>query len=123
GPSERAGRIAFAFMGSTNAPSDPYPRTDERYRGVRWNAYIGMTVNALSARPVFLAASVNDPRDPLVEGTCAPVRCQAEYDFLDVEVARDGTPWAVMIDACLDGTCSPLGEDIVGRLVGGPPLN
>ncbi|MFN2591195.1 MAG: sialidase family protein [Actinomycetota bacterium] len=122
GPKRTPGRIAFVFMGSTNAPRDPYPRDEDRYAGVRWNAYMGLSVDALRADPIFYAAAVNDPRDALVEGACGPVRCHAEYDFIDVQVGFDGTPWAVMVDACFDGRCSPLGEDIVGRLVGGPSL-
>ena len=122
GPAATPGRIAFVFMGSTNAPTQPYPRAAVRYESATWNAYMGLSVDALAPDPVFYAAPVNDPRDPLVKGVCAPVRCLAEYDFIDVQVGFDGTPWAVMVDACFDGTCTPLGEDIVGRLVGGPSL-
>jgi hypothetical protein len=121
-PGQPPGRIAFLFMGSTNAPTEPYPRVEGRYERVRWNAYLGLTVNALDPNPVLYAAPVNDPHDPLVKGMCAPVRCQAEYDFIDVEVGFDGLPWAVMVDACFQGTCNALGEDVVGRLVGGPSL-
>jgi hypothetical protein len=122
GPERTPGRIAFVFMGSTNAPTEPYPRVPGRYGRVRWNAYMGLTVNALDANPILYAAPVNDPRDPLIVGLCGPVRCQAEYDFIDIQVGFDGTPWAVMVDGCFLGTCTPLGEDIVGRLVGGPSL-
>ena len=110
-------------MGSTNAPSDPYPHSDLRFAAAAWNGYLVETTTALSHSPVFYGGPVNDPNDPLVVGNCAPVRCQAEYDFIDVEVAPDGQPWTVFVDAC-EGPqpCTTLGEAVVGTVLGGPRL-
>src|SRR5205085_279358 len=93
--------------------SDPY--TD-----ATWNAYMTVSTDVLSADPVFFSRPVNDPADPLVVGKCGPGRCQAAYDFQDVQISpRDGVPWTVFVDACArDHTCGTLGEAVLGRLVG-----
>jgi hypothetical protein len=51
------------------------------------------------------------------------VRCGLEFDFLDVVVAADGTPYVSLVDGCTAEEChSRLGQGIVGHLVSGPPL-
>jgi hypothetical protein len=51
------------------------------------------------------------------------VRCGLEFDFLDVVVAADGTPYASLVDGCTaEERHSRLGKGIVGHLVSGPPL-
>jgi hypothetical protein len=82
-----------------------------------------MTSNALARRPVFYSAPVSSSDNPLIRGTCGPVRCQAEFDFIDVQVGPDGSPWAVMIDGCPgNDPCAELGEAVVAHLEGGPSL-
>lgn len=132
------GKIAISYLGSTNSPGGPdWPHstcppaigacTDPpEYKNTTWNGYLTMSANALDNRPVFYTGTVNDPRDPLVRNTCGPGRCRAEYDFIDVEIGPDGTPWAAYVDGCIL-TClttpNNQGSDgIVGALVGGPPL-
>lgn len=51
------------------------------------------------------------------------VRCGLEFDFLDVVVAADGTPYASLVDGCTaEERHSRPGQGIVGHLVSGPPL-
>ncbi len=138
-----SGKIAMTYMGTTTSPGPPYPSVatcrpaagcgpPTSYDNVKWNNYITQTTDALAADPLFLSASLNDPADPLVRGHCATqgVRCGAEYDFIDVQIAPDGTAWSVFIDACpqggpCTGQTGPLpdpGRQYVGHLVGGPSL-
>ncbi|MFN2626892.1 MAG: sialidase family protein [Mycobacteriales bacterium] len=121
-PHAQPGHVALAFMGATDTPAKPYPRDDGHYGRVTWNGYIVETVDALAKNPTFYGAPINDPLDPLVKGMCAPVRCQAEYDFIDVQVSRAGQPWAVFIDACLGEKCGALGESVVATVSGGLKL-
>lgn len=133
------GKVAIVYMGSTNSPGPPYVEgadiTDfigseslaEKYEDVTWNGYLTVTADALAKDPVFYTASVNDPKDPLIRGTCGPFRCQAEYDFLDVVIAKDGTAWASLVDGCIDlcvteGRPTNAADGIVAHLVGGPRL-
>ena len=116
-----AGKIAIVYMGSENSPGKPFP--PDRYESVTWNGYVTMTTNALANDPIFYSASLNDPHEPLVKGRCGPFRCQAEYDFIDVNIGPDGTPWAVLVDGCLEGfECTDIGEGVIGHLTGGPRL-
>ncbi len=129
-----SGKIAMTYMGTTTSPGPPYPSATtcqpvlgcgrtSNYATVKWNNYITQTSDALAADPLFFSASMNDPSDALVKGTCGPLRCQAEYDFIDVQIAPDGTAWSVFVDACgRTGPCVALGTQYVGRLVGGPSL-
>ena len=129
------GQVAFAFMGSTNAPGRPFPDdstcvpTDASsvvacdypnyYAKATWSGYLVQTTDALTAHPTFVGGPVNDPRDPFITGICGPIRCQAEFDFIDVTISpRDGTPWAAFVDACRPGNaCDSVGETVLGRLV------
>ena len=117
------GRVAIAYIGSENAPGGPAPTgSGPEYNGVTWNGYITLTADALAPDPVFYTASVNDQSDPLVKGDCGIFRCAQVYDFIDVVIAPDGTPWASMVDGCPRvGACTSVGLGVAGRLVGGPP--
>ena len=87
-----------------------------------------MTANALAKNPVFYSGPANDPRDPLIRGQCGPGRCAAVYDFIDIVIGPDGTPWAALVDGCISICAGPTGgsnlgsDGVVGRLVGGPSL-
>jgi len=127
------GKIAMTYMGTTTSPGPPYPSAatcrpivgcgSVSYSAVKWNNYITQTADALATEPLFFTASMNDPTDPLVKGVCGPVRCAAEYDFIDVNIAPDGTAWSVFLDACPKvGACAEEGQQFVGHLVGGPSL-
>ncbi len=117
------GRVAFVFMGTTDAETDAE---------TVWSAYMVSTHDALSADPLFYAASANDPAtNALWKGAeCGPLRCGNIGDFLDVEIGPDGSVWAALVDSCpLNDECildltitTPRGEGIVGQLSGGAPL-
>ena len=131
-----AGKIAFVYYGSTNSPyqkcTDKCDAT--KYKKTTWNAYIGLSVNALDANPTFYTGIVNDPADPLVRAECGPGRCQQVFDFIDVEIGRDGIPYGAFVDSCIPPEAegqpgcteiSPTDGDYEGlmtKLVGGPSL-
>jgi hypothetical protein len=135
------GRVAFSYLATTNSPGGPFCATttptscrtadgsegkpESAYAHTTWSGYIGETVDALAADPVFYTAPVNDPRDPLTRGVCGSVQCEPTHEFHGVSIAPDGTPWASFADGCdadeADGCGGSIG--IVGRLVGGPPLH
>lgn len=144
------GHVVAAYYGTMNSPghfpttsacnpdparcaqdlagSEPEPPQVPGYERTTWDAMLVETANALDARPVLLTGTVNDPRDPIVRGTCGPIRCQGAGDFIDVRIGPDGTPWAAFVDLCT-GDCSTgkqmtdnANDGIVGRLVGGPNL-
>jgi len=128
-----SGRIAMSYMASTNAPGAPFkdgPEDLAPYRGATWNGYITISDDPASADPTFFTASVNDPSRPflkLIPGDsptaaipCGQIRCGQEYDFFDLKMTADGTPWAIFVDACGTGKdcVSPsFGEGVVARLV------
>lgn len=130
---DSSGRIAVGYLASTNAPGAPFadgPEDLAPYKDATWNGYITLADDPLSAEPTFYTASVNAPSHPFLKlrpdasGTatipCAQVRCGQEYDFIDLKIARDGTPWAIFIDACGGGKdcISPgFGEAVAARLV------
>lgn len=119
------GRIALAYVGSENAPGGKAPdgQGPEYDQKVSWNGYITVTTDALDRKPRFITAMVNDPKDPLVAGSCGIVRCQQVFDFIDVVIAPDGSPWAAFVDACdRQHICTSLGKGVVGHLSGGPNL-
>lgn len=118
--------LAFAYMGSENAPSGPppFPTESDAYENVTWNGYVTVTTNALDDDTVFYSAPVNNPDDPMREGTCGPVRCNGVGDFIDVQVGPEGKPWAAFADACREGVCydSQQGEGVLATFEGGPNL-
>ena len=82
----------------------------------------------LTSNPLFYSASVNDPKHPLKTGSCGAGRCGRVLDFIDVEIAPDGHPWAPFVDACAD-TCEKTGAEsladnagFMATLVNGPNL-
>ncbi|MFN2388976.1 MAG: sialidase family protein [Actinomycetota bacterium] len=112
----KAGRLAMVYMGSAD--------------GRRWNGYMTMTADALARSPILYSASVNARRDPLIKGDCGPTfQCGAVYDFVDVVIGPDGTPWGSFVDGCTRAGCTtdsgstgPF-DGVMGRLVGGPRLS
>ena len=130
---DSSGRIAMGYLASTNAPGAPFadgPEDLGPYKDATWNGYITVTDDPLSSEPTFYTASVNAPSHPFLKlppdasGTapipCAQVRCGQEYDFIDLKFARDGTPWAIFIDACGGGKdciSTGFGEAVAARLV------
>ena len=121
------GKIALAYVGSTNAPGGKSPTGegplyDER---VTWNGYITTTVDALSKDPRFFTTSVNRSSDPIMRGECRVIRCGVQYDFIDVVIGPDGSPWVAMVDGCPapGRSCGDsLGAGFVGTVTGAPKL-
>jgi hypothetical protein len=112
------GKVAIAYYGTSDA-TDP---------DAGWNGYIASGVDVLTSHPTFYTASINSPGNPLKIKGCGPGRCGRVLDFIDVEIAPDGSPWGAYVDACL-ATCEKTrqesihdNEGIVGTLVGGPKL-
>jgi hypothetical protein len=106
-------------------------RVASRYRNTTWNGYLTVSLNPRARDPVFASVSVNPPGDPLARGLCGPDpnRCEVG-DFFDVVVARDGSVWAAMVDACVRTCVRPANDDekwgdatrgVMGRLIGLPP--
>jgi hypothetical protein len=138
---ERQG--SHGYMGSTNSPGYPFPNDSEctltgnpagfvdtcpnmdtgPYKNVTFNAYITYSTNALAKTPAFTSATINNPSIPMIRGTCGPFRCKAEYDFIDVEIGPDGSPYEEAIASCDKTQCYSIGASVVGRLVGGPSLH
>jgi len=120
----KPGHIALAYYGSRNSPfrgceGSPTCEPDLDYSDAAWSGYVSVSTDALSPNPLFLTGTVNDRRDPLVRGACGPGRCSAVYDFIDVEIAPDGTAWAAYVDAWIGPHSSRIpAEGIVGRVVG-----
>ena len=142
------GKVAVVYYGSTNSPSKPFPQNDDckdkmaecfsklfflnppdpkSYEKTTWNGYMTVTANALDKNPTFHTATINDPSDPFVRGTCGPIRCKSVYDFIDVVIDKQGRPWAAYVDICIT-TCVKEGpnntgnEGVVGTMAGGPRL-
>ena len=144
------GKVAIAYMGSTNSPGQPFPRAigtttnpdcavaqlpcppPEEYKNTTWSGYMTVSANVFADDPVFYSTTVNDPKDPLKRGTCNEGRlgrCGNQIlDFIDVVIAPDGEVWTSWVDACVLACAVPEGEQdqgseaVVGHLVGGPPL-
>ena len=120
-----AGRIAITFPGTT-ATGTSRP----------WNSYVVVSTDALSADPLFVWSTANDPADPVHRGTCEG-RCSGMYDFLDINATPPAgafspgmvkTFWATLADdcitACITGTAnnrSP-GDGAAIMQTGGPSL-
>lgn len=130
------GKVAITYMGSKNSPNNPNERCGNGsepcpgggdYADTSWDGVMTISDNALSKDPTFYTSTVNHPRDPIYRGQCGPGRCGVVYDFIDIEIDRDGIAWAAFVDGC-QAICASGGvpgignEGIVGSLVGGPRL-
>jgi hypothetical protein len=128
--------LALAYMGSTTAPGAPFPDSRQcdpvqhpevwaltcdvapkAYQSATWDGYVARVTVSTDGHLAIETATVNDPREPLWRGMCGPIRCGAEFDFIDVQVAPDGRIWSAFIDGCPNaGACGAPGEVVVGRL-------
>lgn len=130
------GKVALAFIGSTNAPEKPFPDDKdcaaggldcdphkEAYKDATWNGYLVETATANATRPIFFGGPIKNPTQPLLRGgPCGPVRCLQELDFIDVVVGPNGDPWGVFVDACATATVCNGKKGVVATLTGGPSL-
>ena len=118
------GKVAIAYMGSTNVKitKDEEGNTERNRESASWNAYLAASVNVFADNPVIISAQVNESSDPVKRRNCGPGRCGAVFDFIDVVISPDGTPWAAFVDACIDVCSGPTGiadfgdEAFVGHL-------
>jgi hypothetical protein len=118
----KQGRIAIMYLGSK--VDGGYDAPAEEMSGARWDAYVGLSVNALARKPVFVTTTANPPGDPLKRGNCFE-RCMAEnsnpveqeryrfdgmYDFLDMDLNPvTGAIWIALVDLCNDACATPEG--------------
>jgi len=56
------GKVAFSYIGTTS----PDPTADS----ATWNQYVGMSLNALDAEPVFVTTTTNELAHPVKRGWC-----------------------------------------------------
>lgn len=132
------GRIALMYFGS-DVPSGS--RDDP---AAVWNVYVGMSVNALDAAPVFATTTAHDGDDPIRRGVCNNFRCYVGTgplgngaltdgigDFLDLNIdPTTGGVWVALVDLCNDACAAPTGtaddpglaRAAVGIQVGGVSL-
>ena len=108
------GRVAIAYYGSENSPwkrsCEKNNKCDNRdWSKTTWNGYMTVTKNALSKSPTFYSATVNKKSDPMMIGHCGPGRCQNAFDFIDVVLAPNGTPYATFVDGWCHGICARTG--------------
>ena len=116
------GKIAVAYYGTDDVKGKIRKR---KYTAkVKWHGYMTMTADLFSKNPTFYSGNVNNMKDPMALGACGPRRCYEAYDFIDVVVGFDGTPWAAFADSCTLACQSPIDQKsgAVGRLLGGPSL-
>jgi hypothetical protein len=92
------GRVALAYMGSTNSPGRPWTG---RYTDVTFTGYLARIADPLAAHPTVVSAAVTrGDDDALVHGACGPGRCNgAVLDFIDVALAPDGSVYGAFVDS------------------------
>jgi hypothetical protein len=79
--------------------------------GGGWNGSVTMTRNAAARRPVFTTSTVHDGKRPLVTSPQ-----QAKDDYIDLDVAPDGSAWASFYadcgsePACATATQNPMAK-------------
>jgi hypothetical protein len=101
------GRIAFLYIGST--VEGGFDAEDAVMDEATWHAYVGFSLNALDAEPVFATTMANALEDPLKRGSCNG-RCQGMYDFMDITInPATGQVWAALVDLCNDACAGPDG--------------
>jgi hypothetical protein len=100
----RPGEIALAYQGTTD--------------GTNFNGYITSTADALAKRPLYWSATVNDPAEPLVNGSNSQTFGDRILYLTDV-IGPDGSVWAGF--HCAE-TAACLGQrlGVMGRLAPNP---
>ena len=102
------GRVAIAYMGSTNSPGAPWTAS---YADTTFTGYLSVITRPTDRKPVIWGGPVTRADEPFVYGACGPGRCDTGVlDFIDVAFAPDGTVWGAFVD-------SARGDELVmGRL-------
>jgi hypothetical protein len=105
-----AGRVAVMYVGS-GVPGG-LGASKRALASSRWDAYVTMTLNALSSRPVFASAKANPSDDPLRIGDCTG-RCEPVSESPVTTIPRD---WLGMGDK-LVAAMNPLTGAVVLPIV------
>jgi hypothetical protein len=102
------GRLALAYMGSTDSPGRPWTGS---YRTTTFTGYLARVAQPFAAHPVVVSAPLTrDPDEALVQGACGPGRCNDKVlDFIDVAMAPDGSAYGAFVDRA--------GKLVVGHLL------
>lgn len=91
------GRVAIAYMGSTNSPGKPWTAS---YAGTTFTGYLAVLTRPLDKKPLIWGGPVTRPGEPFVYGKCGPGRCNdGVLDFIDVAIAPDGSVWGAFTDS------------------------
>ena len=104
------GRLALAYMGSTDSPGRPWTGS---YGETTFTGYLARIAQPLGSRPLVVTAPLTrDPDEALVRGRCGPGRCnESVLDFIDVALAPDGSVYGSFIDSTRKA------ELVIGRLI------
>ena len=93
------GRVAMAFMGSTDSPGAPWTGS---YGETTFTGYLAVVPRPTDAKPLVWAGPVTKADTPFVYGKCGPGRCDSGVlDFIDVAFAPDGSVWGAFVDSAL----------------------
>ena len=104
------GRIALAYMGSTNSPGKPWTGS---YANTTFTGYLAEIAQPLDAHPSVVSLPVTSGfGKSLAHGTCGPGRCNDNVlDFIDVALAPDGSVYGSFVDSTNNS------ELVVGHLI------
>ena len=122
----KPGQVAISFPGTRADVGDPDVDAASR----PWNYYVMTSLNADTARPLFVSTTAQPVGDPIHRGNCGPGRCAGMFDFIDVEFAPSGEIWAAATDTCTAeaecntaaGSSAPSAEGVAIRQLSGPGL-
>ncbi|MBV9368659.1 MAG: exo-alpha-sialidase [Frankiales bacterium] len=104
------GRLAIAYMGSTNSPGKPWTGS---YAVTTFTGYLGLVAHPLDRRPVVVSGPVTPPDTALARGRCGPGRCNdGILDFIDVALGPAGDVWGAFVDTAGQVT----NELVIGHL-------
>jgi hypothetical protein len=87
---QRGSEVAVSYLATTGSATG-------------LDGYLTTTRNALAAAPLFWSTTINPPGHPMYNGSPA----EARDDFIGVDIAPDGTPWASFFTSCGQGDTSP----------------
>ncbi len=112
------GRLALAYVGTTTR--NAYNISADNVSALNnetWDGYLAVITGANAEKPTVTTARVNAPGDPIVRGQCGPGRCRTLFDFIDVQMDKDGRPWVALVDNCVDACANATGtaKDSVAR--------
>jgi hypothetical protein len=124
------GRVAFAYVGTmsphpynNSAPQSLAPQLGQpaTVPGLAWYPYIGETTDAFDPHPTVVTVVAGNPTDPIARGQCGRTRCDGITDFIEMQTAPDGRPWAAFADACTKSCATdPNGTDTYTGTGGAP---